>query len=250
MSCEADLKQEQTMPDNQFKAAATAVDITPDLKSYQIHLHGYSARGLKTATGVHDPLHGKILAMKQGETIAVIITMDILQIDGLLVDAIAERVALPGITRNSFAICASQTHSAPAALQKRTQNMMARLNWYEPSYYEHCVDELAKGVRDAVSNLQPARYATQKSHVGGMVRNRRVPAYDYGTRAFSAPVEDETGIDDEMIVLHFRTRQDEVIATLVNLASHGTVLGADNLLISADWPGYMQNSVRASLGGI
>jgi hypothetical protein len=128
--------------------------------------------------------------------------------------------------------------------------MTSGLRWYQATYYEHCVDELAKGLREAISNLQPARYGMGKTHVGDLVRNRRVPSYDYDTRAFSAPIENDVDVDDEMIVLQFVTHGNDVIATLVNLAAHGTVLGADNMLISADWAGYMQTSVAAIVGGI
>ncbi len=238
------------MSDNQFLAAAAAVNITPDLHAYPIHLHGYGARGSSTAAGVHDPLYGKILVMQRGENIVVIVTMDILQIDGLLLDAIVERVALPGISQESLIVCASHTHSAPAALQKRTRNLPPRLNWYESNYYEYCVEALARGVREAVANLQPARYGKSKAKLGNLVRNRRVPSYDYDTRAFCGPVEEGIAVDDELITMQFINDSGDVIATLVNLAAHGTVLGADNLLVSADWAGYMQHSVENHCGGI
>jgi hypothetical protein len=35
---------------------------------------------------------------------------------------------------------------------------------------------------------------------------------------------------------------------LVNFACHGTVLGPDNLLVSADWIGAMRSRVEADLG--
>jgi hypothetical protein len=40
------------------------------------------------------------------------------------------------------------------------------------------------------------------------------------------------------------------LATLVNFACHGTVLGPDNLLVSADWIGAMRLQVEAELGGL
>jgi hypothetical protein len=238
------------MPNDKFMAAAVAVDITPDLDAYDIRLHGYGARGAKIAEGVHDPLYAKILYLNLGQTRAAIITMDILQIDGLLLDAIVERADIPEITGESVIICASHTHSAPAALQKRNQNMISGLKWYQESYYEHCVDSLANGLREARSKLQPAIYAMQKTNVGPLVRNRRVPSYNYDTRAFTAPIESDVIVDDEMIVLQFATLEQDIIATLVNLGVHGTVLGSDNMLVSADWAGYMQESVEADQGGI
>ena len=41
-----------------------------------------------------------------------------------------------------------------------------------------------------------------------------------------------------------------VVATLVNYACHGTVLGPDNLLVSADWIGAMRLRVESELGGL
>jgi hypothetical protein len=40
------------------------------------------------------------------------------------------------------------------------------------------------------------------------------------------------------------------VATLVNYACHGTVLGPDNLLVSADWIGVMRKKVEDELGGL
>ncbi len=40
------------------------------------------------------------------------------------------------------------------------------------------------------------------------------------------------------------------VATLVNYACHGTVLGPDNLLVSADWIGVMRQEVERELGGL
>ena len=192
------------MSEHRFRAAAVAVDITPDLAAYEIRLHGYGARGLDTATGVHDPLHGKVLLLERDGELACIVTMDILQIDGLLLDDVAERAALPGLARTALAVCASHTHSAPAALQKRTRNLTSRrMRWYEEEYYDHCVAQLASAIRQAAGALAPATCAVGSARLGGMVRNRRVPSYDYGTRGFNAPLEEGVVADDELVVLQF-----------------------------------------------
>lgn len=239
------------MTDDQFMAGAASVDITPDLNAYDIHLHGYGARGVKIAEGVHDPLHGKVLALQQGGKRAVIITIDNLQFDGLLVEAVAARAATPGITSEAIAMCASHTHSAPAALQKQTQDIPSRrMSWYQPNYYDYCVDQLAQGINDAFDRLQPARCWTGKARLGAMIRNRRVPSYDYGTRGFSGPVEKDVPVDDEMVAIQIVGESNDVIATLVNIAAHATIMGADNMLVSADWPGVMQREIEASHGGV
>jgi hypothetical protein len=42
----------------------------------------------------------------------------------------------------------------------------------------------------------------------------------------------------------------ERLASVVNYACHGTVLGPDNLLVSADWIGVMRRKVEEELGGL
>jgi hypothetical protein len=46
------------------------------------------------------------------------------------------------------------------------------------------------------------------------------------------------------------TEEGQRLATLVNYACHGTVLGPDNLLVSADWIGVMRKKVEEGLGGL
>jgi hypothetical protein len=43
---------------------------------------------------------------------------------------------------------------------------------------------------------------------------------------------------------------DEPLVLIVNYACHGTVLGPDNLLVSADWIGAMRRKVESELGGM
>jgi neutral ceramidase len=49
--------------------------------------------------------------------------------------------------------------------------------------------------------------------------------------------------------LHVRGPEGTSLATVVNFACHGTVLGPNNLLVSADWIGAMRSRVEERLGG-
>ena len=238
------------MGDNQFRAAAYAVNITPDISRHKVRLHGYGARGSKPAEGVHDPIYAKILVLDNGRSRAAIITMDILQIDSTMREDVVRRAGIPGLSNDTVVMTATHSHSAPAALEPRTQSAPSGLKWYVEAYYEECASAIAAGLKDASSRLTAARFACKRMNLPGAVRNRRVPGYSYETRAFSTPAEKGEVVDDELAVLHFVRGDDTVIATLVNLAAHGTVLGSDNMLVSADWPGALQHSLEEQLGGI
>jgi len=238
------------MTNNQFRASAQAVDITPDLSRYDVRLHGYGARGSKHAEGIHDPIYAKILVMEHGDTKAAIITMDILQIDATLREDVVSRAAIPGLTNETLVMTASHGHSAPAALEPHMQALSSRFNWFVEEYYDQCVSTIVAALRKADSQLLPARCASGRMHPEGAVRNRRVPGYSYDTRAFTTPVGDDEIVDDELVVIHFVEDDGGVIATFVNLAGHGTVLGSDNMLVSGDWPGAMQREVEQQVGGV
>lgn len=238
------------MTNEQFRAAAQAVDITPDLSRYEVQLHGYGARGSKHAEGVHDPIYAKILVMEYGASKAAIITMDILHIDATLRKDVVSRAAIEGLTNETLVVTASHSHSAPAALEPRMQTLNSRFNWFVEEYYEKCVSSMVAALKQADARLAPARYASGRMNAVGAMRNRRVPGYSYDTRAFTTPVEAGEVVDDELLVLHFVGEDDRAIATIVNLAGHGTILGSDNLLVSGDWPGAMQCGVEQQLGGV
>jgi neutral ceramidase len=57
--------------------------------------------------------------------------------------------------------------------------------------------------------------------------------------------------DDSVQVVSVLGDEEETrVATIVNYACHGTVLGPDNLLVSADWIGVTRDEVEKGLGGL
>ncbi|MGB9896194.1 MAG: hypothetical protein ACPLN2_09885, partial [Thermoproteota archaeon] len=48
----------------------------------------------------------------------------------------------------------------------------------------------------------------------------------------------------ELITIKVSSLYDETIALLINYACHGVVLGPDNLLITADWIGYLEDELE------
>jgi neutral ceramidase len=51
-------------------------------------------------------------------------------------------------------------------------------------------------------------------------------------------------------VIGIFTSEGKRLAPIVNYACHGTVLGPDNLLVSADWIGVMRDKIEKELGGL
>jgi len=207
-----------------------------------IFLIGYGDRS-KGNIGVHDDLTATALVLDDGMTRVAIVALDILTINEFIVDRVRAR-----LTPTEVLLCCSHTHSGPIAYADEKSPRKNR------EYIDSLVDNIVKAVQDAQSVLAPAylEYSSGEANVG---INRREKMPDGHMEIGRNP----DGVRDKslQVVSVFSltpapspSGRAERIATLVNYACHGTVLGPDNLLVSADWIGVMRNKVEEELFGM
>src|SRR5438552_18869868 len=60
-----------------LEVGVASADITPDVKAHKVPLAGYGARKGQPATGVHDPLHAKVLLLRDGSKVMALVTCDL-----------------------------------------------------------------------------------------------------------------------------------------------------------------------------
>src|SRR5580765_7528200 len=89
-------------------------DITPDVKAHKVPLAGYGARKGKPATGVHDPLHAKVLFLRDGKTSMALVTCDLRSVTPLLKQQALQKASDLGLTADTLMLCASHTHDGPS----------------------------------------------------------------------------------------------------------------------------------------
>lgn len=220
--------------------------ITPPKGIYQI---GYGDR-VKGNLGVHDDLTATALVLDDGTTRLAIVALDMLTINEFIVDRVRARL-LP----TEALLCCSHTHSGPIAYADEKSPRRNR------EYIDLLVERIVEVVQEAQANLLPARleYSSGEGNVG-INRREKMPdghmeigRNPEGARDKSVQVVSVfTPLDASRHSPHFQ-RETEAgvrIATLVNYACHGTVLGPDNLLVSADWIGVMREKVEGELGGL
>ena len=233
-----------------LRAGSASVDISPDPETERLPLHGYGARRGKRLEGVHDPICAKVLILEQAGTHAAVVTLDILQIDAQFVGMLVAAAGLEGLDESSVFVTASHTHSAPVGIEPRSRNNVKPLRFYNERYCSRVCAAVAVAMQEAAGKLEPVRVAVGATEMPGLARNRRVPSYDYGKRTFAADERPEDLVDRELAVLHFVSEAGAPVATLVNFAAHATVLGPRNMLVSADFPGYLQRAIESRLGGV
>jgi len=230
----------------ELQAGAGSCEIVPPVDKWKVTLGGYGQRNRKPATGVHDPIYAKAMVFEaQGKKVAIAV-IDLVEVSDEIRSAVLERLKGSDFGDQNLLLTATHTHSAPGAVEKI---IIASLIFGK--YNQKVVDLIADGVVNAIkqaeSNLQPAVVKIAQKQVPGLTRNRRVPSYNYDTRRFSTlfdPAHPEGTTDDTITVLRVDDQKGKPIAILVHFATHPTILGADNFLISSDWPGVMRKEIN------
>ncbi|MBA7707827.1 hypothetical protein ES703_116710 [subsurface metagenome] len=100
------------------------------------------------------------------------------------------------------------------------------------------MDVLAQKIAGCVymawRNRREAQIGVGKGMVGGIGVNRRNP--------------DGKPVDQEVGVIRLEDIKGNLMAVLINYTCHAVVLGPDNLLISADYPGYTMRMIEGIKG--
>ena len=223
----------------QLRAAAAAVEITPPTGSL---LYGYGARGTNRSAGVHDPLYARALVLEAGGETAALVTLDLGSIRKENTLPIRQAV-LDAAGFDHVLLNASHTHSAPL--------FEADFPSAGSPWVEELERRIAGVVLEAYAALRPARVAVGWGRASeGHNRRRVLP--DGSVEMFwrnrerlpTAPLDDSVG------VLAVDGADGEPIATVVNFAVHPVILGPENMLVSADYPGAMAALVAERGGGV
>ena len=186
-----------------------------------IVLGGYA--GYRPCSGVHDPLFCKAVVLEQSGVRYCLIALDLLCVDEALQRRIAQKVAPLGIAPQRLIVSAIHTHAAPQGViagEGALSTVNCSAEEHSPqflSYMEHVVSEAESTCRAAVEHLEPFLIRAVKGSTPPVGSERHTGAAPGGS----------------LTVIQCRTESGKLL-TLYNFPCHPTVLGPDNLLVSAD----------------
>ena len=206
-----------------FEAGAAKVDITPPV-GYP--MWGYASRKDRPCDGIRDPLHARALVLKAGEAKIAIVALDLGR-PPTRESTIRIRESLKPSGFSELFLVASHTHHGPV-LELET--------WPKPGkpYARELEEKLVSVIRSADTARKPAKYGVGSTELP-LNRNRQSKRKD-------APV------DRELLVLRVEDLSGKPIAHAVNFAAHPTMLPAELMKFSADFPGAMAKHVEAQTG--
>jgi neutral ceramidase len=229
-----------------FRASAVEVDITPTSPQW---LSGYSAR---QSNGVRDRIYHHIAVLDDGATAVYFISSDTCMVSPAYVDKVKEDIHQQlGIPVESIWWMATHTHSAPeigppgapAAFMPERYNQAAA-GESNPDYTEFAEKKLIEGLRQARQQLQPARLGFGIGYATANIDRR---AMDEDGKV-TIGLNPDGPTDRQIGLIRLETLDGKLIALLANYAIHGTVLGQENLKITGDAPGVVQQYVEQKLG--
>jgi neutral ceramidase len=207
------------------------VDITP---SSATPMEGYiERRGV--SQGIHDRLFGNavVLEDESGKKVAVI-SVDLVGVGKWIVDFARKEIeSKTGIPRENVMIAATHTHSGPRGIVEFFTGEDA----FSKGLFSHALSEkVGNGIVEAVAGankkLKKAQIGLGRGKVNGLCSNRRSP---------------DGPFDPELAVLKMNTAESgQSIGCIVNYACHPTVLGPDNLLLSADFPAFVRDTIQTT----
>jgi len=245
-----------------MKVGFCQLDITPPLGSES---PGFFEK--RVFWDVHDPLHVKAAVFEEAASRVALVGVDSLSIKASTVRKareMAERMS--GIPAGSILVAASHDHQGGPTVEwagnremvlraSEDKDLMRRLldtaPAADPSYIEFVAERIASAVTLADRRKVEALCAVGVGREESVSFNRRFKMKN--GRQMTHPgkgspdiVEPAGPIDPDVGVLSAWSTEGKFLGCVVNFACHGTTLNVE--AFSADWPYYLDRTVRAAMG--
>ncbi|MCX6302695.1 MAG: hypothetical protein NTW82_10975, partial [Bacteroidia bacterium] len=160
------LKPEISYSGDSIYAGFSRVSITPDLygthnkpdkgRLNKVPIAGFGQRKTKYATGIHDSVFVKAVALRVGQQTVFIIGADLLIMPSNIIDSVTSALSKVGIQRNCLFFSATHTHSSIGGWG---YGLLAKvIAGKENTDIEKCLTkQIVKSVLDAIADLHLAK---------------------------------------------------------------------------------------------
>jgi len=225
-----------------FRAATVKIDISPTTPQW---LMGY---GPRKSTGVRDPIFHRIAALDDGSTQVFLVASDLCLFSPTVYDEFTAGLKKEtGIEPRQVWWTVTHSHSTPEVGPPGMYDVLLKGRSDHPwdrDYCEFVKAKLIAGIKDARSQLAPARLAIGTGLSRANI-NRRARDAD---GKISLGLNPDGPTDRQIGLLRLERPDGSPIGLIANYAMHGTVLGPSMLQISGDGPGIVSSYVEEKIG--
>ncbi|MBI5069223.1 MAG: hypothetical protein HZB56_13385 [Deltaproteobacteria bacterium] len=172
-----------------------------------------------TAEGTRDPLAVRALVLSGPGCAVGLVSAEILLVPGALERAVSERTRDLGL--GALVVGATHTHAGPGGYWDSFVAARIATGPYDPAILERIADAMAQALRQAAAARRPVQAEAAEVDARALARNRTGAA-----------------ADGRLVVLRLRAGP-EVVGEIASLGTHATLLGAQQRLLSGDWPGAL-----------
>jgi len=198
-------------------------------------LAGFGDRDGRPATGTHDDLEVKAIALRVDGQVGVMVGADALIVPPEVTAAVMRRVESElHLSRQQVYLSATHTHSSLGGWgEGRVAESFAGA--FQPGVRVWFADRIVTAIAQALQDLQPAEIGQGRFDAPEFVRNRLVQ--ERGT------------VDPEFSFLVLKQVSGRT-GVLGSYSAHATVLPSAVMEFSADYPGWWQRAVESATGGM
>jgi len=176
----------------------------------------------------------KALVLKKGDEKYAIVTIDILGLPSNIKPDLLKRIVGKCWSAENIMLLPSHSHGSleMAAINSKNVFGVPQIGIFQPELLEFFIGKLEALMVAADQNYREVKIGTGSAKLDGLNRNRR------GDKL----------VDNELTVTRVDLANGQPLAALVNWTAHPTFIGGDDMLVSAEWPGYLQTEMEKTIG--
>lgn len=195
------------------------IDITPSLP---VRLSGFGK--VRLAEKVHDNVYARVFLFQEDAQEILWVQFDLCAVDQFLLNLIQQKTKIP---EEQILLSATHTHSGPGGTLSTHEGMLKGMDpvfcHFSADYCELIAEKISQSVQQLRTETKPTSLKIAQGKIHGLGTDRHDPALE---------------ADEDVLVLEWTAGMHK--ALIVRMACHPTVLNADNLEITADFPGAIE----------
>jgi hypothetical protein len=217
----------------QLRAGVAKTVVTPDVHKHKVYIAGFGHN--RIATGVHDDLYARCLALEAGKQILVLCSVDVI---GLFYDdvlKIRDQVKVHAPEVSHLVVASTHVHEGPDTLGLWGPDPLH--TGIDEDYVEWLDAQIAATAVRASHSMQSARLELSRD--------------DHPLLGMLQSVDRPPIIKDPYLFVMRLTSisAGTQMAVLVNSSDHPETLGGQNTEITADYPHWLCQRIENDLGG-